>query len=175
MNEDMKVLLASVPLLSSTDQQAFFDEVRAMQTKAIQTALNRIAGSCANVSVEKRVARYIALRDARAAANREADTLDGNYKAAMEAIEKSLIVDAQSQGVTGFTTDAGTTYMDTRMMASIADDKAFYEFVRASGDLDFFERRLKATHIKEWQDNNEGRLPPGLNVFREVVMKVRRK
>lgn len=56
----------------------------------------------------------------------------------------------------------------------IADENAFFNFVLEQGDLDFFERRIKATHIKEWSVANEGKVPPGLNIFRELTMKVRR-
>ena len=36
------------------------------------------------------------------------------------------------------------------MLASIADEKAFFDFVLEQGDLDFFERRIKVTHINEY-------------------------
>ena len=101
--------------------------------------------------------------------------MDQAFKAALEAVEASLIAAAQAQGVTGFKTEAGTTYLDERMLTSIADDNAFFNFVREQGDLDFFERRVKVAHVKEWMEANGGHLPPGLNVFRELTMKVRRK
>lgn len=174
MKEEFRAVLAGVPLLSPAEQHEFFSAVKTMQNDAIVASLATLVEGAAAAPVDKRVARYVALRDARAANTRDTDVVDKAYKAALEAVETSLIADAHAQGVTGFKTDAGTTYLEEKMMASIADDNAFYNFVRESGDLDFFERRIKVSHIKEFQEANGGTLPPGLNVFRELSMKVRR-
>lgn len=175
MKQEFEAMLAGVPLLSPTDQQEFFDFVKAMRNQMILSSLTKLAAGASAAPIDKRVAKYVALRDARAASNKEANALDEAYKSALEAVESSLIADAQVQGVTGFKTEAGTTYLDERMMTTIADDNAFFNFVKEQGDLDFFERRVKVTHVKEWMEANGGHLPPGLNVFRELTMKVRRK
>lgn len=174
MKQEYEAMLAGVPLLSAMEQQEFYDAVRSSQMRAVIDACARLSSSVNQATVDQRVARYVTLRDARAASNRDADNLDKAYKTALEAIENSMIAAAQMQGVTGFKTPHGTTYLDERMLASIADENAFFSFVKEQGDLDFFERRVKVAHVKEWQEANGGMLPPGLNVFREVTMKVRR-
>jgi hypothetical protein len=175
MKQEYEAMLAGLPLLPPGEQQEFFDYVRSIQAKQIMDGCARIAATASDAPIDKRVARYVKLREARAASNKDATTLDQSFKEALEAIESSLIKDAQEQGVTGFKTEAGTTYLDERMLASVADENAFFGFVKDQGDLDFFERRVKVAHVKEWMEANEGRLPPGLNVFRELTMKVRRK
>lgn len=175
MRSEYEAMLAGLPLLPPDEQQEFFEYVRSIQGQQIMDGCARIASSAAGVPVDKRVARYVKLREARAASNKDATMLDQSFKEALEAIEASLIKDAQEQGVTGFKTDAGTTYLDERMLASVADENAFFGFVKEQGDLDFFERRVKVAHVKEWMEAHEGMLPPGLNVFRELTMKVRRK
>lgn len=175
MKQEYEAMLARVPLLPPAEQQEFFEAVRAMRANAVIDGLTKLQAGAAAAPIDKRVAKFVALRDARAASNKEADVLDQAYKQALATIEATLIADAQAQGVTGFKTAAGTTYLDEVLRASIADDNAFYAFVKDTGDLDFFERRLSSTHIKEWQGANGGHLPPGLNVFRELTMKVRRK
>lgn len=175
MKQEYEAMLAGIPLLSPAEQQEIFESVNATMIRQITEKLAKLQETAAKATVEQRVARYVKLRDSRAAANKEADLLDRAYKQALEAIESTLIADAQAQGVTGFKTEVGTTYLDERMLTTIADDLAFFTFVKEQGDLDFFERRVKATHVKEWMDANNGVLPPGLNVFRELTMKVRRK
>ena len=175
MKQEFEAMLAGVPLLSPSEQQEFFEKVIAMRSAAVVAGLERLAAGAAAAPIDKRVAKFVNLRDARAASNKEADVLDQAYKKALETLEATLIADAQAQGVTGFKTEAGTTYLDERMLTSIADDNAFFTFVREQGDLDFFERRVKVAHVKEWMEENGGHLPPGLNVFRELTMKVRRK
>ena len=175
MKQEYQAMLAGVPLLPPEQQQEFYDAVRVMRDTAVAEGLAKLAAGAAAAPVDKRVAKFVALRDARATNNKAADQMDQAYKQAMAAIEASLIKDAQEQGVTGFKTESGTTYLDEVLRASVADDNVFYAFVKDTGDLDFFERRLSSTHIKEWQKENNGMLPPGLNVFRELTMKVRRK
>lgn len=174
MKQEYEAMLAGVPLLPPAEQQEFYDAVAQQQRNATVDACARLASTVAQATVDQRVARYVKLRDARAAANRDADITDKAYKEALSAIESSLIAAAQLQGVTGFKTAHGTTYLDERMLASVADENAFFSFVKEEGDLDFFERRVKVAHVKEWQEAHDGKLPPGLNVFREVTMKVRR-
>ena len=40
--------------------------------------------------------------------------------------------------------------------------------------FDLMERRLKATFVKQFMDENNGALPPGVNVHREFEVSVRR-
>lgn len=173
MKPEIEAVLASVRSLPPSDRAETLRALRSEEAMLLQEQLNALVSTAHTVSVDKRVAKYIALRNARADRNGEASTLDGRFKAALEAIEHSLLHDALEQGVTGFKTEAGTTYMDERWLASVADEKVFYEFVQETGELDFFERRIKATHVKQWVEAH-GANPPGLNVFRENVMKVRK-
>ena len=175
MKQEYEAMIAGIPLLPASEQQEIFDAVRSIMMRQVTGSLAALQATVSGVSIDKRVARYVKLRDARAASNKDAGILDDAYKGALESIEKSLIATAHEQGVTGFKTEFGTTYLDEQLRASVADENAFYNFVRETGDLDFFERRLKSTHIKEWQEANNGMLPPGLNVFRELTMKVRRR
>ena len=174
MKQEFAAMVAGIPLLSPAEQQELFGAVRALQQQLVVDACAKLAATVSAAPIDKRVARYVKLRDARAASNKEAEKVDQAYKDALTAIETALIKDAQEQGVTGFKTEFGTTYLDQRMLTSIADENAFFNFVKESGDLDFFERRVKATHVQEWMKNHDGILPPGLNVFREATMKVRR-
>lgn len=125
--------------------------------------------------VDKLVKRFVGLREARAAENKAAEEVDKEYKELLKAVENELLRRADVEGVEGFKTEFGTTYKDVNMSASFADEDTFYNFVRRSGDLEFFERRIKIAHLKEYMANHDGQLPPGLNVFREYTMRVRKK
>ena len=125
--------------------------------------------------VDKLVKRFVGLREARAAENAKAEAVDKEFKELLKAVENELLRRADVEGVEGFKTEFGTTYKDVNMSASFADEDTFYNFVRKSGDLEFFERRIKIAHLKEYMANHDGQLPPGLNVFREYTMRVRKK
>ena len=118
MKQEYEALLAGVPLLSPDEQQEFYDAVKAMRDTAVTEGLTKLAAGAAAAPIDKRVAKFVALRDARAANNKAADQMDQAYKQAMAAIEASLIKDAQEQGVTGFKTESGTTYLDEVLRAT---------------------------------------------------------
>lgn len=174
MKEELQVIIATLPLLSKSELREFYAAVNTAFVDNKAAELANLQQTAMQAPVDKRVAKFVQLRDQRAAATKEYEVVDKLYKETLSAIENSLIHDAQAQGVTGFKTEAGTTYMEEKLSASIADEGVFFQFVKDQGDLDFFERRIKVTHIKEWAVNNDGRMPPGLNYFRELTMKVRR-
>ena len=127
-----------------------------------------------DLSVDRLVKVFIKIRNARSENTREYEAKDAELKASLKLVEVELLRRAQEQGVDGFTVSGvGTTYINEEMHVSIGDDRAFYDFVRETGDLDFFERRVTVKHVKEYMDSNADSLPPGLHVFRELRMRVR--
>lgn len=174
MKDELKAVIATLPLLSKEEQREFYAAVNEWHFSGKAAELKQLQSTAMQAPVDKRVAKYVKLRDERATTNKAADSYDKLYKETLAAIEASLIKDANEQGVKGFKTDAGTTYMEEKLSASIADENVFFNFVREQGDLDFFERRISTNHIKEWSKDHDGAMPPGLNYFRELTMKVRR-
>lgn len=139
-----------------------------------EAALVAFLGTIAEMPVEKRVKLYLKTRSAKSAATKAYDDQAAQFDKIMDACQNTMLADADKQGITGFKTPFGTTYADETARYSIADGHAFYEFVKAQADLDFFERRVSSTHVKEWMEANGGLLPPGVSVYRERVMRVRK-
>jgi hypothetical protein len=132
-----------------------------------------------SLAVDKKVKLFVKTRSAKSVAKKVFDTQEAKFNAILEACENSMLADAKKQGVTGFTTAYGTTYKAETAKISIADDAAFFGFVLERGDLDFFERRVSSTHVEAYIATlkgtpSEGLPPPGLNIFRESVMRVRK-
>lgn len=124
--------------------------------------------------IDKLVKLFVKTREAKSIATKAADAIEAEYKAIMTACENHMLAAADKAGVEGFKTEYGTTYTAETSRVSIADDKAFFDFVKDQGDLDFFERRVSSTHVANYSKAHDGALPPGLNVFRERVMRVRK-
>lgn len=142
-----------------------------MSQDDLQAALERMKA----LPIETKVARYIQLRDAKAKHKREFEARAAEFDFLMQGIQNYLLAEADAKGVTGFKCDGvGTTYTAENQRFSIADDAAFRGFVLETADLDFFERRVGSKHVQEWMKENRGILPPGLNVFREREMRVRK-
>lgn len=124
--------------------------------------------------VDKLVKLFVKTREAKAVASKVWDAQEAEYKAIMSACENHMLAAADKAGVEGFKTDYGSTYTAETTKISIADDSAFFAFVKEQGDLDFFERRVSSTHVANYTKTHDGALPPGLNVFRERTMRVRK-
>lgn len=174
MTTNKAFVIDTVLSMTPTERAELMQELRAVEAKAVMEAIAGIALKAKDQPVEKRVAKYVQIRDARAESNKRNDVLDKAYKDCLESIESSLLATAHEVGTDSFKTPFGTAYKAEQLQCSIADENLFFDFVRQEGDLDFFERRLKVTHIQEYVKEHDGQFPPGLNIFRELKMKVRR-
>lgn len=124
--------------------------------------------------VDKKVKLYIQLREAKAKAKKASDATDEQYKLIMSTLENHLLADADAQHVTGFKTEHGTTYTGEVATMTIADHAAFWEFMKQENDQEFLQQRVGVKRVETWTKEHEGRVPPGINVFRERVMRVRK-
>ena len=127
------------------------------------------------VSIDRLVATYIKIRDARAAASSEHKKRDAELKEQLDLINNALLAKAHEDGVTGFTVKGvGTTYIDVELRCSGADWGVFYNWMKENDALDMLERRIKSTEIKKYMDEHEGAIPPGVNTFSQQIMKIRK-
>lgn len=123
---------------------------------------------------DARVVRAILnIRNAMAELTRQYDAEYGKLKEQKSRLDAEMLRRLLERGADSTKTDAGTAYVAEEMSASCADEQVFYEFVRNTGDLDFFERRLKISHLREYMEEHHGRIPPGLSIFRQNVVRVR--
>lgn len=126
------------------------------------------------LTVDKQIKLYVKAREAKSKAARAADLEAAQFDQIMKTAQNFMLRNAQQQGVEGFKSEWGTTYTAETTKISIADDTQFFGFVLDQKDLDFFERRVSSTHVEQFQKANPEVTPPGLNIFREKVMRVRK-
>jgi hypothetical protein len=125
-------------------------------------------------STDQLVRVFIRIRDARAKLSKEYETADQTLKDDLKQVEVELLRRAQQQGVEGFKTAEGTTYISEEVHVSIADPDSFMEFLEKADDpFMFYEQRPSLKRIKEFQAGNDGAIPPGIKMFRENRMRVR--
>lgn len=124
---------------------------------------------------DKLVKLFIKTRETKAAAASEFKAQEAQFNAILDACENTLLAAADAAGVEGFKTEMGTTYVGTEVKYSIADDTAFKTFLEGQEDkYGFFERRISSTRVAEYMKQHEDVPPPGLNLFRTRVMRVRK-
>jgi hypothetical protein len=124
--------------------------------------------------VDRLISVFVKIRQARAELAKTYEEQDADLKAKLKTIEVELLRRAQEQGVDGFKTAKGTTYIQEEWHVSIENDEAFYGFLRETGDLEYLSRRVTLEPVKKYHKDHDGSLPPGLRVFRENRMHVRK-
>lgn len=131
----------------------------------------------ATMPVEKKMKLFIKTREASAAATRVYEEQKAKFKTIQETCENHMLADADKMGTTGFKTDFGTSFIAETAKITIADHGAFTQFLDAlppeADRYGFFEQRVSSRRIEDYV-KVAGTNPPGLNVFRERVMRVRK-
>lgn len=127
------------------------------------------------VDLAKVIETYIKIRDARGVLKREFEAKDAELKGDLEKLEGFMLGHLNQHGMESVRTEAGTFYRQEDIRPNIVDDVAFYTWVKENDAFDALERRVKKTFVSEFMETHEGGLPPpGINVSREYVVRVRR-
>lgn len=121
------------------------------------------------------VAKYVELRDRRAALKADYTKEDEKLKSAMETIESYLShLMHEMGGVDSLKTAHGTAFKKVSTKASFADRDLARKYALETGNLDVFELRASSTGVKTYMDEHDGALPPGFSVFTEETVQIRR-
>lgn len=126
------------------------------------------------MDVSKLARAYVRLRDERALKKKEFEDADRVLKGYMEQIEAQMLAVLNEGNIDSINTPAGTFYRQEDITPQGADWGAFYHWVRDNDAFDFLEKRIKKGAVKEYMEQNEGALPPGVSVFRKFEVRVRR-
>lgn len=127
-----------------------------------------------DVTIERAVKTYIRIRDEKDRLTREYNEKEAALKTQLEELESFFIIQAKAAGVTGFKTPYGTVFKEEKLTASCSDWDIFYNWIIEHKELDMLERRIKYATVKQFMADHGGELPPGVNVFREEKMRIRR-
>jgi hypothetical protein len=126
------------------------------------------------MDVQRMVKAYIKIRDKRAEIKKEFEEQDKALKEKLELIESEMLRHMQETGIESIKTAAGTFYRQEEVTPTGSDWDAFYTWVKTNDAFDALERRIKKGFIKEYMETHEGGIPPGVSVYREYVVRVRR-
>lgn len=122
----------------------------------------------------KMVKAFVKLRDARTALKREFEDKDNALKSKQELLESQLLKFLNENEMESVKTPHGTFYRQEELTPTGADWDAFYKWIAQNDAFDALERRIKKTFIKEYMETHSGGIPPGVSVYREYVVRVRR-
>lgn len=125
------------------------------------------------MKVSELVAKYIELRDKKAAYKAEYDAKVEALDNTLAQIEAKFLEVFQQAGIDSVKTEAGTAYQVVRTSTSVADRDVFFDFVRDKGEWTLLEARAAKTAVEQYKAAH-GELPPGLNWREERVINFRR-
>ena len=122
------------------------------------------------VNVDRLVKVYIKIRDEKERVNKEAKDAVAVLDKQMEKIEAQMLAYSIESGVASFKTPFGTCYKKQSEKASVADWNSLEAWMLKNQDLSMVEHRVKVTAVREYAEDHDGSLPPGVNVFKEEKM-----
>lgn len=134
------------------------------------------ASAATLISDDKLVRVFTRIRDAKKAfvAEHEKQLLE-TYDHPLAVIQTELKRRLQGREAKGLKTEHGTVYLAETLKVSIADGSAFIGWGKAHDCLEiFYEQRIKAGEVKNYMEQHNGEVPPGLNIFRETEARVRK-
>lgn len=79
-----------------------------------------------------------------------------------------------STGQNSAKTDAGTAFIKVNTRHSVADKGAFEEFVTSTGELGLIEMRVSSSGVKQYMEDHDGELPPGITTSASRSVQIRR-
>ena len=123
--------------------------------------------------IEKRVGQYIAIRDRLDEMNAEHDERCKKLKATQNLLSGLMLAYLEQAGATSIKTPEGTCIASSKTTASLADPKAFMDFVIANSAWDLLDRKANSTAVRDYVAE-KGHLPPGANLSTIRTLSVRR-
>lgn len=120
------------------------------------------------------VKAYLNLRKAREELSKKFDQENEELKQKQELIENQLLQFLNNSKQESFRTEYGTVYRQDDFVPSAADWETIYAWIKENNSWELLEKRLTKTFIRTYLETNHGELPPGINIFRKCVVRVRK-
>ena len=128
-----------------------------------------------DVSIDKIVATYIKIRDAKEKLQQEFKRQETDLNEQLAVLKQQLLEISKATGATSFSTPNGTAYRTVKSRYWTNDWCSFYGFVREHGAMELLEKRIHQSNLREFLENNPELHPPNLNVDSEYEITIKRK
>lgn len=123
--------------------------------------------------LDKWVQQFLWARDTKKHLEDETEEKVKELKEIMENLQGKLQSFLDVHGLDNAKTKFGTVHHTTRWTASLADPKAFMDFVINTGKFELLDRKANATAVKDYVGETN-QLPPGCNLSAIKTVGVRR-
>jgi hypothetical protein len=121
------------------------------------------------------IEEYVKLRDRKAeAAARVAEFMQMNFQQRINEIELALLDTLNMQGADSIKSPHGTAFKRVETSVTVADAAEFRRHVIGTEQWDLLDIRANKTAVRDFVENHDGNLPPGINMTQDTVVSVRR-
>jgi len=128
-----------------------------------------------SVDLDKVVSTYIKIRDKKNELAAEFHKREEELNEKLDVIKKVLLEHCQDTGVESIRTQSGTFYRSVKKKYWTSDWESMNRFIMENEAVDLLEKRIHQGNMRQFLEENQDLLPPGLNVDSEYTITVRRK
>lgn len=115
------------------------------------------------MTVDKLIDAYLKLRNKKEALEASVKQKTEGITKLMTKLEQQLMQQCDEQGVDSFKTEHGTAFLKETDYASVDDWDAVVAFVSGSQAFEFLTKKLNKIAVREYIEENDGELPPGMS------------
>jgi hypothetical protein len=128
-----------------------------------------------SLSAEKLTDVYLKIKEKRSELSAEFRKKDSDLNEQLEIVKKALLDYCEEQGLESVRTEAGLFYRSVKTRYWTSDWPSMYEFILDNNVLEFFDKRLNQSNVKQFLEENPDVMPKGLNADSEYIISVRKK
>lgn len=137
---------------------------------------NVTEGSNSGFDADAVTALYLKIRRKKAERKKEFDTWYADATADQEKLEGMMKDFLDQHGLKSAPSANGVFYKKVDIKPSAADWTVFYEWIKETNQFEFLHKRISVEAVKAYMEehkDDEMSLPPGINVLKEYVVRVR--
>jgi hypothetical protein len=122
----------------------------------------------------KMVNVFVKIRDKRQEKRKEWEDEDKRLAEQQDRVSAELLRYLNTNNMDSVRTEKGTFFRQEKVVPTASDWDTFYKWVAQTDGFDFLEKRIKRAEVTKYMETHEGTPPPGVSVYREYEVRVRR-
>lgn len=128
-----------------------------------------------DITMDRLSQAFLAIKDHRTVKRHAWEAEDLELEQQQDTLKVAMLEMLNKVGGKSIATEHGTVMRQEKLQPSAADWSAVYDWITQTPErFELLEKRLKVTFVKQFMEDNDGALPPGVSVHREYEVAVRR-
>jgi hypothetical protein len=127
-----------------------------------------------STDVNVRINQYVSLRDKIKALDQAHKEKMAPFREMLDTLGGVLLDHLKNISADSVATPSGTVYKTVKNSASIADGKAFWDYVHTNEEWDLIDKKANVNAVQDFIEQHNAP-PPGINFSSMITVGVRRK